>query len=128
MGHPGRVDSDELIAIELSEDERELLRCGLREWGGPAHCTDALAVAMGFASVADLFGQGRELRARLISNEPLSAPDWRRALVATEFVFASDVFGSGQDWSITTGFADERTIRILRGLQRKIGRALRRTT
>ncbi|WP_282778381.1 hypothetical protein [Nocardia sp. CC201C] len=121
------MDLDGLVAIELSEDEREVLRRGLSEWGGPAHCTDALAVAMGFESVADLFGQGRQLGSRVISNEPLSAPDWRRALVATEFVFASDVFGSGQDWSITTGFSDEQTIRILRGLQRKIGRALRRT-
>ncbi|MFI6866573.1 hypothetical protein [Nocardia sp. NPDC050406] len=120
------MDSDGLIAIELSEDEGEVLRCGLREWGGPARCSEALAVAMGFESVADLWEQGKWLRAQLISNEALSARDWRRTLVATEFVFASDVFGAGQDWSITTGYPDEQTIQILRSLQRKIGRAVRR--
>ncbi|MFE3189893.1 hypothetical protein ACFXHA_12850 [Nocardia sp. NPDC059240] len=119
------MDSDHLVEIDLSDDERDVLRCGLNEWGGPARCSDALAVAMDFESVADLYEQGRRLRSALIANEPLSARDWRRSLLATEFVFASDVFGSGLDWSITTGFSDEQTIAILRGLQRKLGRALR---
>ncbi|WP_162483735.1 hypothetical protein [Amycolatopsis sp. MJM2582] len=35
-----------------------------------------------------------------------------------------EVFGSGLDWSITTGFSDEQTIKILRRLQRTIGRAV----
>ncbi|QBS46279.1 hypothetical protein DMB37_29090 [Nocardia sp. CS682] len=113
------------MAIDLSEDERELLRCGLSEWGGPANCTDALAVAMGFQTVADLFQEGRRLRTALIAEEPLTARDWRRTLVATEFVFASDVFGSGQDWSITTGLSDETTVKTLRRVQRKLAVALR---
>lgn len=119
------VDSDHLVAIDLSDDERDVLRRGLSEWGGPARCTDALAVAMDFQNVTDLYGQARRLRSALIANEPLSARDWRRSLVATEFVFTSDVFGSGIDWSITTGWSDEQTIAILRGLQRKLARALR---
>ncbi|WP_067549273.1 hypothetical protein [Nocardia crassostreae] len=118
------MDSDGLVAIELSNDEREVLRHGLGEWGGPAHCSDVLAVAMGFESVMDLHEQGRRLRSALIANEPLSARDWRRTLVATEFVFASDIFGADVDWSITTGYSDEQTITILRALQRKLGRAL----
>ncbi|MFD7844857.1 hypothetical protein ACFV4K_18215 [Nocardia sp. NPDC059764] len=108
------VYSDHLVAIDLSDDEREVLRCGLREWGGPTRCSDALAVAMNFQSVADLYEQGRRLSSALIANEPLSARDWRRSLVATEFVFASDVYGSGLDWSITTGFSDVQTIATLR--------------
>lgn len=119
------MDSDALVAIDLADDEREVLRCGLAEWGGPASCTDALAVAMGFQNVTDLFEQGRRLRSALVGGEPLSAKDWRRTVVATEIVFASDVFGSGVDWSITTGFSDEETIKILRRLQRKVGRRLR---
>ncbi len=112
------------MAIELSAAEREVLRRGLGEWFGPARCTEALAVAMGFLSVDDLREQEKRIRSALVANEPLSGRDWRRALVATEFVFASDVFGSGVEWSITTGLGDEETIHILRGLQRKLARAV----
>ncbi|WP_336156841.1 hypothetical protein [Amycolatopsis sp. VC5-11] len=119
------MNAEELVAIELADEEREVLRCGLAEWGGPAHCTEELAVAMGFQSVADVHEDGRRLRTALIAGDPLSTRDWRRALVATEIVFASDVFGSGCDWSITTGYSDEDTIKILRRLQRTIARELR---
>ncbi|MEU8414714.1 hypothetical protein AB0C24_18170 [Amycolatopsis japonica] len=81
-------------------------------------------MAMGFRSVADLLEDGRRLRAALAASEPLSPQDWRRAMAATEIVFASEVFGSGLDWSITTGSSDEQTIKILRRLQRTIGLAL----
>ncbi|WP_409464828.1 hypothetical protein [Amycolatopsis sp. GA6-003] len=118
------MDSEELVSVELADDEREVLRRGLAEWGGPASCTEALAVAMGFRSVADLLEDGRRLRTALAASEPLSPQDWRRVVAATEIVFASDVFGSGLDWSITTGFSDEQTINILRRLQRTIGRTL----
>ncbi|MFE5502875.1 hypothetical protein ACFQ73_09980 [Amycolatopsis japonica] len=116
--------SEELVSVELPDDEREVLRRGLAEWGGPASCTEALAAAMGFRSVADLLEDGRRLRTALAARKPLSPQDWRRVMAATEIVFASDVFGSGLDWSITTGFSDEQTIKILRRLQRTIGRAL----
>ncbi|OXM49486.1 hypothetical protein CFP75_19045 [Amycolatopsis alba DSM 44262] len=112
------------MSVELADDEREVLRRGLAEWGGPASCTEALAVAMGFRSVAGLLEDGGRLRAALAAGEPLSPQDWRRVVTATEIVFASDVFGSGLDWSITTGFSDEQTIKILRRLQRTISRTL----
>ena len=112
------------VAIDLTDDEREVLQRGLAEWGGPARCTDALASVMGFESKADLLDQGERLHSALISEDPLSAADWRRALRATEIVFVSAELGSGKDWSTTTGFSDEETIRLLRKLQRKIIRAL----
>lgn len=124
-GHDSPVNAEDLVAIELAEDEREVLRCGLAEWGGPAHCTEALAVAMDFRSVADLHEERFRLRAALVAGDPLSPRDWRRLMAATEIVFASDVFGSGMDWPITTGFSDEETIKILRRLQRTVARALR---
>jgi hypothetical protein len=65
------------------------------------------------------------LRPLIRTGQPLNRRDWRRALIATEIVFASDVFGSGWDWSITTGISDEDTIRILRSLQRKIARPVK---
>jgi hypothetical protein len=81
---------------------------------------------MGFRSGEDLRrGKGRELREALRRGEHLTREDWRRTLLATEIVFASDVVGAGMDWSITTGLSDEETIKVLRTIQRKIGRALR---
>jgi hypothetical protein len=81
-----------------------------------------MAIAMGFASVDDLLVQGRRLGAAIQDGEPLTPTDWRRALLATEDVFASDVVGSGLDWSITTGFSDVETIGLLRSTQRKMPR------
>jgi hypothetical protein len=81
---------------------------------------------MGFRSEEDLLrGDGRRLREALDRSEPLTRSDWRRTLLATEIVFASDVVGAGWDWSITTGLSDEETIRLLRAVQRKVARALR---
>jgi hypothetical protein len=112
--------NEQLVSVELTEGERRLLTAGLSEWLGPAHATEELAVALGFESVADLFAESKRLRASLTEGQPLSVLDWTRALAATEIVYASDVFGSGCDWSITTGLSDTETIWILRGLQRKL--------
>ena len=119
---------DDPVSIPLTPDERELLTRGLSEWGGPAHCTDELAIAMGFASVKDLFSQADRLLDALKKQVPLSSSDWARTLVATEIAFASNVFGSGLDWATTTGLSDEKTVRLLRQLQRKIGAALARSS
>jgi len=80
---------------------------------------------MDFDNAAALLVEARRLSPLIRSGQPLSRRDWRRTLIATEIVFASDVFGSGGDWSTTTGFSDEDTIRILRSLQRKIARSVR---
>jgi hypothetical protein len=117
------VTAEDLVLIDLTEPERYVLSRGLAEWGGPARCTDALAVAMGFQGLEDLLAEGHRMRRSIRAGEPLSREDWRRTLVATEVVFASDVFGAGWDWSITTGLSDEETIKTLRALQRKIARA-----
>ena len=72
------------MTLSLTDDERHLLDRGLVEWGGPARCTDALATAMGFESVRDLFDQSARIRLALGSGKPLSAWDWTRMLLATE--------------------------------------------
>jgi len=115
-----RVASDPLFDLPLTDAERHLLWAGLVEWGGPARCTDELAVAMGFGSVADLFAQGDRIERALKDREPLTRDDWVRTLLATEIVFASNVVGSGHDWSITTGMSDEESIRLLRSVQERI--------
>ena len=117
---------DELIDLDLEAPERDFLRCGIMEWGGPARCTEELAVAMGFQSVSDLFAQSRRLIDAVISSEPMTRLDWWRVLVATEIVFASDVLGSGLEWSTTTGISDSDSISTLRRIQRKaISRGIR---
>ncbi len=120
------VTAADVIAVSLTSDERYMLQRGLSEWGGPAWATDQLAQVIGFRDEDDLLRhEGRRLREDLGRSQPLTASDWRRVLLSTEIVFASDVVGSGSDWSITTGLSDEETIKMLRAVQRKIGRALR---
>jgi len=110
------------LQMNLSDDERSLLRAGLLEWWGPTEPNDSLAVAMGFTDVQDLSDQVGRLRTAIEDRQPLTVEDWRRVLLVTEIAFVDDVFGSGLDWRITTGFPDELTITMLRALQRKMPR------
>lgn len=65
-------------------------------------------------------GDGERLLRSLEAGEPLTALDWCRAVLATEIVFASNLMGSGHDWMFTTGLSDERSIVLLRQIQRKL--------
>ncbi len=119
--------ADEIVEIDLTAEEWRLLRSGLAEWGGPARCTNEMAVALGFEDRAHLSSETWErLLPEMDARQPLSRLDWLRVLLATEVVFASDVMGSGSEWPITVGVSDADTILMLRGLQRKIGREVRR--
>lgn len=119
------MDETHPVPVKLTDDERELLRCGLREWGGPARCTEEFARALGFDSVSDLFVQGDRLRHALRASDPLTPLDWARTLLATETVFASRVVGAGADWPITTGFSDQESLQLLRTVQKKLARLVR---
>ncbi|MGN6608640.1 MAG: hypothetical protein ACTHMS_16725 [Jatrophihabitans sp.] len=114
------MPTDDLLALDLSEVERAVLRAGLIEWGGPARITEEFAVALGFIDQADLFRQAERIIAALNADQPLSPLDWARTVLATEVVFVSNLVGSGREWSITTGLPDADTIRILREVQRKL--------
>lgn len=117
---PWNDDPAAPIQLRLTEQEREVLEAGLREWGGPARCTEEMAIAMGFGGVEDLFIQGDRIRRALAAGRALSRTDWTRALLATEVVFVSTVLGAGWDWETTTGFDDGKTLELLRGLQRRV--------
>lgn len=108
------------IQLRLTQDERNLLRFGLMEWGGPTNATEELAVAMGFASLADLYDQTKRIAEGIKAGQALTRTDWTRALLATEIVFASNVVGSGHDWNITTGIADSTALDLLRAIQHKV--------
>lgn len=113
-------NGDAVAVPNLSEMEREVLRRGLLEWLGPAHGTEEIAVAMGFSDLEDLYQDSGRIRTLIASGEAMRPIDWARAILATEVVFASDLVGAGVDWSITTGFSEEETIRTLRSVQRKL--------
>lgn len=116
-------DANEVVAIDLTDEEWRLLDCGLNQWGGPARCTDELAVAMGFAGYHDFHcAIEQRLFPRLDAKAGLTRLDWVRTLLAAEIAFASGVFGSGSDWPIIVGRSDEDTIRLLRSIQRKVKR------
>lgn len=100
------VNPNDVVAVQLTDQERYVLGSGLVEWGGPARCTEELAIAMGFRSVADLFTESDRLIRLLEEGGPMSAFDWARMHLATEIVFASDVVGSGADWVHTVGISD----------------------
>jgi hypothetical protein len=114
-------DSVKISAVppDLTDEERDLLDAGLIHWGGPARMTDQLAAAIGFVSADAFYNEEEEIRRR-IERGNYSALDARRALAATEIVFASDVVGAGVEWEIVTGLTDQETLRTLRGLQRKL--------
>jgi hypothetical protein len=115
------MEPTDLLDPDLDEDERRLLRWGVIDWGGPARCTEEMAVAMGFGSLHDLFDSTDRLANAIRAGTPLIAADWLRVLLATEIVFASNTIGSGLDWSITSGLSDEQSLTLLRSVQRKLG-------
>jgi hypothetical protein len=86
-----RVPNTEPLHVQLNVDERAVLRAGLLDWGGPARPTDALAVAMGFTDAAALPREAWALWEQIDRSSSLTADDWRRVLLAVEFVFVSDV-------------------------------------
>lgn len=112
-----------VLHVDLDEEERAMLRWGLLDWGGPAKPTEELVRVMGFESVDSLYDDARRIAERVRTGEELSRRDWTRALVATEFVWASDVFGSGLDSVYTFGYPDAEAVAILRSVQRKLRKA-----
>ncbi len=85
---PAAGDAQPEVAVDLTPEERRLLIAGIGDWGGPTRCSDALAQLMGFSDVEGLYRDGRGLRERLSFEEPLTARDWGRSLLATELCFA----------------------------------------
>ena len=110
-----------MYRVDLSDDERRILRAGLHQWLGPAHATNEIAATIGFNDVGDMAGHIHQLLRALDDHEPLTGVDWRRTLTATEIGFGSSMLGCALDWQTVTGFDDHRTLDVLRGLQRRLG-------
>jgi hypothetical protein len=114
------TDADSLVRIDLTESEFRLLKQGLHQWGGPARCSEEMAIALGFTGVADLHRELTRLYAAVDARAPLSRWDWSRSLLATEVVFSSYLLGAAWDWTVVSGMSDEETILTLRGLQKTL--------
>jgi hypothetical protein len=115
------IGPEDLVTVDLPGDQRGLLIEALTEWGGPTRPTDTLARAMGFADREAIHREGTRIRSALREHQPMTKRDRARALVATEFVFASYYYGAAGDWEVVTTWTDEQTLPVLRGLQRSLG-------
>jgi hypothetical protein len=116
--------SDTTHVVDLTDVERGVLRQHF-QWGGPAHCSDATAAVIGYATADDLHGDLPRLHKLVRDHEPMTCLDWRRLLVSGEILFGSDVLGCGLEWGTVTGFRDAETIAALRSLPRKLARIVR---
>ena len=118
--HRWEVELDEVVEVELSAEERDLLWEGLHQWGGPTRPTDAVAQVIGFDDVETMRVEGRRIRQSLRDGSALSKRDWQRALTAIEIVWASSFYGAAGDWeTVAAGWDDQRTLQTLRRLQRR---------
>lgn len=115
------VDADALIAVELPGELRELLREGLHQLGGPTRPTDALAELIGFESVESMHDDAARIGEAIRAGEALTRREWRCALVTLEVVFASSYYGAGDDWATVSPWDDQRTLVLLRSVQRALG-------
>jgi hypothetical protein len=115
-----RPDPNEIVSVDLSDVEIDVLQQGLHQWGGPGRCTPELAKAIGFDPATDVLEESLRLANRLEPTTAMSRIDWLRTLASTEIGFGSDIFGSGVEWETVTGFRDEMTLAVMRGLQRKL--------
>jgi hypothetical protein len=108
----------ELVAIDLTDEERELIFIALNEYGGSAkHAYKLLCPVLGQSDEDEWYELTTRLRDAVKRKEPLSDLDWARAVFLTEISFGSDLVGSGLDFGPA---ADEYWLGVLRSLQRKV--------
>ena len=120
---------EDLVALELSDDEWNLLFQGVLQLGGPTALDDTISRAIGYRDTSELLDHWSRLLAEVKERRPLSRRDWRRAQLATEISFVSGYYGAASDWEICSMLDDATSIRLLRQIQRKliatVGRAQR---
>lgn len=113
------MTTTELIDIELTDDERDLLSHGLNEYGGSIQYKPILTRALGLPDRASFEALLHRLRRAIGRKEPLSKVDWARAVFLTEVSWASNLVGSGLDFR--TNFHDDEAAPLMRAIQRKVG-------
>ncbi len=106
--------------VTLDAQDVELLRLGVSHWGGPEYGAELVCRMLELPRVDALYEMARDLRQKLELEEPLHHDDQARALLLTEVMFGSRVAGMGSQWHTVTGWDDEKTVRVLRSVQRKL--------
>jgi len=117
---PNPMTEPELVAIDLTDEERSLMLQGLNEYGGPVprEVPSLLAPLLGLSTIDEFWTLQERLIIGIGAKAPLSDLDWARAVFLTEISWASDVIGSGIDFK--TSVRDENAAPLMRSIQRKV--------
>jgi hypothetical protein len=108
----------ERVAIDLTDEERELMVLALNEYAGTAqHTYRLLGSVLGQSDQHQWFRLIGRLESAIDNKEPLSDLDWARAMFLTDISFGSTLVGSGLRFGRS---ADEYWFPILRSLQEKV--------
>jgi hypothetical protein len=108
----------DLVAIDLSDEERELMVLALNEYAGTAqHTYKLLCPVLGQSNEHEWFQLINRLSSAIENKEPLSDLDWARTMFLTDISFGSTLVGSGLRFGRS---ADEYWFEILRSLQGKV--------
>jgi hypothetical protein len=103
-------------SYDLDPDERALLVSGFTEWFGPLEISEALAVALGFHGVEEMWVEGDRIAVAIATGQALPAKDWSRAVAAAGIAF----FAESDEWTSIRGGTDAYWIGVLRRVQRKV--------
>jgi len=113
------TSSSELVAVDLTEREREFIQQALEQWALSAADAPFPFQVLGLATWEEFGELTLRLERAVTDSAPLSDLDWARVLFLTEITWASDLVGAGLDFATVTGFSDTEAVSLLRGLQRR---------
>jgi hypothetical protein len=123
-GYDGLMSDDALVAIDLTDDERQFMATALAEWGGPARGQTLLLGVFGLSTADELIDMAWGLGRSIERADRLSDLDWARALLLTEISWASDLLGAGLN--VNTRSYDLVAVGLLRSVQYKVSSDKRR--
>ena len=123
------TSSSDLVAVDLTERERQFIQQALEQWALSASDAPFPFQVLGLSTWEEFGELTLRLERAVTNGEPLTNLDWARVLFLTEITWASDLVGAGLDFATVTGFSDTEAVGLLRGLQRrrKIGGYYRAT-
>jgi hypothetical protein len=108
----------ERLAVNLTDEERELMVLALNEYGGTAqHTHQLLCPVLGQSNSDDWAHLVNRLISAIKNKAPLSDLDWARAMFLTDISFGSTLVGSGLRFGRS---ADQYWFPILRSIQEKV--------
>jgi hypothetical protein len=112
------MTTPQLVAIDLTDEERELFVLALNEYAGTAqHTYRLLCPVLGQSNKHEWFQLINRLEFAIENKEPLSDLDWARAMFLADVCFGSTLVGSGLRFGRG---ADEYWFEVLRSLQEKV--------